>query len=99
MIPVVKYGYSRLLPCAQTNGKLISYGISLRITLRRQDTVDLWTSEHPLAQPVSYGKNFIILCSEKWLPGSGNYTFAGPADRRVRFVTISIYHKVNLWHR
>ena len=32
-IPVVKYGYSRLLPCAKTNGKLISCGISLRRTL------------------------------------------------------------------
>ncbi len=36
MIPVVKYGFSRLLPCAQTSGKLTPYGISLRITLKDQ---------------------------------------------------------------
>ncbi len=29
------------------------------ISLKRQDTVNFWTSEHPLAQPVSYCKNFI----------------------------------------
>ncbi len=38
-------------------GSLLSY------ILRTQDTVDFWTSEHPLAQPVSYCKNFILLCS------------------------------------
>ena len=30
-------------------------------SLRRQDTVDFWPSEHPLVQTVSYCKNFILL--------------------------------------
>ncbi len=35
----------------------------LHLLLRRQDTVDFLTSEHPLAQSVSYCKNSIPLCS------------------------------------
>ena len=30
--------------------------------LNRQDTVDFWTSEHPLAQPVSYCEHRLPKC-------------------------------------
>ncbi len=63
-----------------------------------QDTVKLWTSGHPLAQPVTYDKNFIPLCSGRYLPGFHwtYWTFAGPADRKVRLMTTPIHHKMNL---
>ncbi len=37
----------------------IRSGHHIANVLRRQDTVDFWTSEHPLAQPISYYKNTI----------------------------------------
>ena len=47
------------------NSKSYLFWLAKLNMLRRQDTVDFGTSEHPLAHPVSYCKDFILLYSQE----------------------------------